>query len=144
VRKGLDDELHGRTFYAVVETSTGTAYDVTVATRVVDALRVGDLVSLEPGASRRCNRSIDTARHPRLALGPAGQTQNRRTRSGRPRLAVRGGATVKLSADTLMAAPELAAVAVLEAALDATVFALAAAGPNCTSDTTCATKMRGS
>lgn len=36
---------------------------------------------------------------------------------------------MKLSADTLMAAPELAVVAVLEAALDATVFALAAAWP---------------
>lgn len=36
---------------------------------------------------------------------------------------------MKLSADTLMAAPELAAVAVLEAALDATIFALAAAWP---------------
>ncbi|HXX68678.1 MAG TPA: DUF3363 domain-containing protein [Polyangiaceae bacterium] len=47
VRKGLGDELHGRTFYAVVETPTGAAYHVTVAARVADALRVGDLVSLE-------------------------------------------------------------------------------------------------
>jgi type IV secretory pathway VirD2 relaxase len=47
VRKGLGDELHGRTFYAVVETPTGDAYHVTVAARVADALRVGDLVSLE-------------------------------------------------------------------------------------------------
>ena len=36
---------------------------------------------------------------------------------------------MKLSADALMNAPELAAVSVLEAALDATVFALAAAWP---------------
>jgi type IV secretory pathway VirD2 relaxase len=46
VRKGLGDELNGRTFYAVIETPTGDAYHVTVAARVVDALRVGDLVSL--------------------------------------------------------------------------------------------------
>ena len=45
-RKGLGDELHGRTFFAVIETPTGDAYHVTVAARVVDALRVGDLVSL--------------------------------------------------------------------------------------------------
>lgn len=36
---------------------------------------------------------------------------------------------MKLSADALMDAPELAALTVLEAALDATVFALAAAWP---------------
>ncbi|HXX70092.1 MAG TPA: DUF3363 domain-containing protein [Polyangiaceae bacterium] len=47
VRKGLGDELHGRTFYAVVETPTGGAYHVTVAARAADALLVGDLVSLE-------------------------------------------------------------------------------------------------
>jgi type IV secretory pathway VirD2 relaxase len=46
VRKGLGDELKGRTFYAVIETPTGDAYHLTVAARVVDALRVGDLVSL--------------------------------------------------------------------------------------------------
>jgi type IV secretory pathway VirD2 relaxase len=46
VRKGLGDELHGRTFYAVIETPTGDAYHVTVAARVADSLRVGDLVSL--------------------------------------------------------------------------------------------------
>ncbi len=46
VRKGLGDELNGRTFYAVIETSTGDAYHVTVAARAADALRVGDLVSL--------------------------------------------------------------------------------------------------
>jgi type IV secretory pathway VirD2 relaxase len=45
VCKGLGDELHGRTFYAVIETPTGAAYHVTVAARVVDDLRVGDLVS---------------------------------------------------------------------------------------------------
>ena len=45
VRKGLGDELNGRTFYAVIETSTGDAYHLTVAARVADALRVGDLVS---------------------------------------------------------------------------------------------------
>jgi type IV secretory pathway VirD2 relaxase len=46
VRKGLGDELHGRTFYAVIETPTGDAYHVTVAAHLADALRVGDLVSL--------------------------------------------------------------------------------------------------
>jgi type IV secretory pathway VirD2 relaxase len=46
VRKGLGDELGGRTFYAVIETPTGAAYHVTVAARVADALRVGELVSL--------------------------------------------------------------------------------------------------
>ncbi len=50
VRKGLGDELNGRTFYAVIETPTGDAYHVTVAARVADVLRVGDLVSL--GAKR--------------------------------------------------------------------------------------------
>jgi type IV secretory pathway VirD2 relaxase len=45
VRKGLGDELNGRTFYAVIETPTGDAYHLTVAARVADALRVGDLVS---------------------------------------------------------------------------------------------------
>ena len=45
VRKGLADELKGRTFYAVVETPTGDAYHVTVGAREADALRVGDLVS---------------------------------------------------------------------------------------------------
>jgi type IV secretory pathway VirD2 relaxase len=45
VRKGLGDELNGRTFYAVIETSTGDAYHLTVAARVADTLRVGDLVS---------------------------------------------------------------------------------------------------
>jgi type IV secretory pathway VirD2 relaxase len=45
VRKGLADELKGRTFYAVIETPTGDAYHVTIGARVVDALRVGDLVS---------------------------------------------------------------------------------------------------
>src|ERR1017187_4579787 len=46
VRKGLGDELNGRTFYAVIETPRGDAYHVTVAARAADALRVGDLVSL--------------------------------------------------------------------------------------------------
>ncbi len=46
VRKGLGDEVSGRTFYAVVETPTGDAYHVTVGARVADPLRVGDLVSL--------------------------------------------------------------------------------------------------
>jgi type IV secretory pathway VirD2 relaxase len=46
VRKGLADELNGRTFYAAVETPTGDVYHVTVPARVADALRVGDLVSL--------------------------------------------------------------------------------------------------
>ncbi len=46
VRKGLGDELSGRTFYAVIETPTGDAYHVTVAARVADTLRVGDVVSL--------------------------------------------------------------------------------------------------
>jgi type IV secretory pathway VirD2 relaxase len=54
IRKGLGDELHGRTFYAMIETPAGDVYHVTVAARVVDALRVGDLVSLgtqrEPAA----------------------------------------------------------------------------------------------
>jgi type IV secretory pathway VirD2 relaxase len=45
VRKGLGDELNGRTFYAVIETPTGDAYHLTVAARVADTLRVGDLVS---------------------------------------------------------------------------------------------------
>ena len=56
VRKGLGDELHGRTFYAVIETPTGNAYHVTVAARVADSLRVGNLVSLgtkrEPAVRR--------------------------------------------------------------------------------------------
>ncbi len=46
VRKGLGDEINGRTFYAVVETPTGDAYHVTVGARVADTLRVGHLVSL--------------------------------------------------------------------------------------------------
>ncbi len=46
VRKGLGDELNGRTFYAVIETPTGDAYHVAVGARVADAVRVGDLVSL--------------------------------------------------------------------------------------------------
>jgi type IV secretory pathway VirD2 relaxase len=46
VRKGLGDELHGRTFYAVIEAPTGDAYHVTVGATVADALRVGDLCSL--------------------------------------------------------------------------------------------------
>jgi type IV secretory pathway VirD2 relaxase len=54
VRKGLGDELSGRTFFAVIETPTGDAYHVTVAARVADVLRVGDLVSFgtkrEPAA----------------------------------------------------------------------------------------------
>jgi type IV secretory pathway VirD2 relaxase len=50
VRKGLGDEVNGRTFYAVIETPTGDAYHMTVAARAADALRVGDLVSL--GAKR--------------------------------------------------------------------------------------------
>ena len=50
VRKGLGDELHGRTFTVVIETPTGDAYHVTVGARVADALRAGDLVSL--GAKR--------------------------------------------------------------------------------------------
>jgi len=45
VRKGLGDELNARTFYAVIETSTGDAYHLTVAARVADTLRVGELVS---------------------------------------------------------------------------------------------------
>jgi type IV secretory pathway VirD2 relaxase len=45
VRKGLGDELNGRMFYAVIETPTGDAYHLTVAARVADTLRVGDLVS---------------------------------------------------------------------------------------------------
>jgi type IV secretory pathway VirD2 relaxase len=45
VRKGLADELKGRTFYAVIETPTGDAYHVTIGARVVDAVHVGDLVS---------------------------------------------------------------------------------------------------
>ncbi len=45
VRKGLGDELHGRTFYAVFETPTGEAYHVTIATRMADTVRVGELVS---------------------------------------------------------------------------------------------------
>jgi hypothetical protein len=45
VRKGLGDELNGRTFYAVIEAPTGDAYHLTVAARVADTLRVGDLVS---------------------------------------------------------------------------------------------------
>jgi hypothetical protein len=53
VRKGLGDELNGRTFSAVIETPTGDAYHLTVAPRVADTLRVGDLVSFgtkrEPG-----------------------------------------------------------------------------------------------
>jgi hypothetical protein len=47
VRKGLGDELHGRTFYAVIETPTGDVYHLIVAAHVADALRVGDLVSLK-------------------------------------------------------------------------------------------------
>ena len=46
VRKGLGDELNGRTFYAVIETPRAEAYHVTVAARAADALLVGDLVSL--------------------------------------------------------------------------------------------------
>jgi type IV secretory pathway VirD2 relaxase len=45
VRKGLGDEVSGRAFYAVVETPTGDAYHVTVAARVADSVRVGDVVS---------------------------------------------------------------------------------------------------
>jgi len=45
VRKGLGDELNGRTLYAVIEAPTGDAYHLTVAARVADTLRVGDLVS---------------------------------------------------------------------------------------------------
>ncbi len=45
LRKGLGDELNGRTFYAVIETSTGDSYHLTVAARVADTLRVGDMVS---------------------------------------------------------------------------------------------------
>jgi len=56
VRKGLGDELNGRTFYAVIETPTGDAYHAIVAARAADALRVGDLVSLgtkrEPAVQR--------------------------------------------------------------------------------------------
>jgi type IV secretory pathway VirD2 relaxase len=47
VRKGLGDELHGRAFYAVIESPTGDAYHLTVTERVADALRVGHLVSLK-------------------------------------------------------------------------------------------------
>jgi type IV secretory pathway VirD2 relaxase len=45
VRTGLADELKGRTFYAVLETTTGDAYHVTIGAREADALRVGELVS---------------------------------------------------------------------------------------------------
>jgi type IV secretory pathway VirD2 relaxase len=45
VRKGLGDELSGRALYAVIETPIGDAYHLTVAARVVDSLRVGDVVS---------------------------------------------------------------------------------------------------
>jgi type IV secretory pathway VirD2 relaxase len=45
-RKGLGDELSGRAFYAVIETPTGDAYHVTIAARVADSVRVGDVVSV--------------------------------------------------------------------------------------------------
>jgi type IV secretory pathway VirD2 relaxase len=45
VRKGLGDELTGRALYAVIETPTGDAYHLTVAARVAESLRVGDLVT---------------------------------------------------------------------------------------------------
>ncbi len=45
VRKGLADELKGRSFYAVIETPAGDAYHLTLGAREVDALRAGDLVS---------------------------------------------------------------------------------------------------
>jgi len=45
VRKGLGDELSGRALYAVVETPTRDAYHLTLAARVADSLRIGDLVS---------------------------------------------------------------------------------------------------
>jgi type IV secretory pathway VirD2 relaxase len=45
VRKGLTDELKGRSFYAVIETSTGDAYHLTLGARDVDALRAEDMIS---------------------------------------------------------------------------------------------------
>jgi type IV secretory pathway VirD2 relaxase len=65
VRKGLGDELSGRTFYAVIETPTGDAYHVTVAARAADALRVGDLVWLgtkrEPAVQRVDRHLVEVA-----------------------------------------------------------------------------------
>jgi type IV secretory pathway VirD2 relaxase len=43
--KGLSDELKG-TFYAVIETPTGSAYHVPLDARSAEALRAGDIVSL--------------------------------------------------------------------------------------------------
>jgi type IV secretory pathway VirD2 relaxase len=45
-RKGLADEQKG-TFYAVLDTATGEAYHVPVGARVMDKLRLGELVSFQ-------------------------------------------------------------------------------------------------
>jgi type IV secretory pathway VirD2 relaxase len=59
-RKGLSDELRGRTLYAVIETATGDGYHVTVDPRVADSLKVGDLVSL---ATKRVPAVLPADRH---------------------------------------------------------------------------------
>ena len=84
VRKGLGDELHGRTFYAVIETPTGDAYHVTVAARVADSLRVGHLVSLDEA---RAARAIGRSTPPTSRPSAAASTIRWRRRSAGPRIA---------------------------------------------------------
>jgi len=72
--------------------------------------------------------------HPRLATRRTTQTQNRRARSGRSCPAVRRRATVKLTYPKLAAAPELGALAILDAALSVAILALAAAWPELHTD----------
>jgi type IV secretory pathway VirD2 relaxase len=92
VRKGLADELNGRSFYAVIETPQGDAYHFTLGARVADALRAGTLVSFgtkpEP-AVQPVDRHIVEVAAARggvyevpgdVALGDVGQRAARRLR----------------------------------------------------------------
>jgi type IV secretory pathway VirD2 relaxase len=115
VRKGLGDEVNGRTFYAVVETPTGDAYHVTVGARVADAVRVGDLVSLgtqrEPAVQQVDRHLAEVAAAQRGVYELAGNAdgQNARFAARRLRELERIGVVTSQSPGQWVVPPDLLA-----------------------------------
>jgi hypothetical protein len=70
--KGLSDELKG-TFYAVLETPTGTAYHLPISRQTGEALKVGEIVSFETRAVSEGEREPGALPRRRLAIERLGR-----------------------------------------------------------------------